>query len=181
MSRFFWTLTTITPPGYNVEMYLIMTDVCSNLHWEGNIMWSFRLFQQYKYNARPTQTSHCWWLPFSRWGHPSVRLWPLLCVNWGGPAIQPYEIDNSLAGQIPLLPLPITARSFHKVPTLIAFCRSQWKKKRKNLKEEKRKNSIVGSLHSFSGLCIANNKLQTSPGRKRHKWSKALEDWPTGL
>lgn len=128
-------------------------------------MWSFSSFQQYKYNARPTQSSHCWRLPFSRWGHPSFWLWPRLCVHWGGPAIQPYEIDNSLAGQTPSFS-PITALSFHKIPTLIAFCWSQWEKKRKKLKEEKRKNSIVGRLHSFSGLCITNNELQTSLGKE---------------
>lgn len=82
MSKCFWT--TITPPCYNVEMYIVMTDICSNSLWEGNIMWSFSPFQQNKYNTRPAETSRCWWLPFSRWGHPSVWLWPLLCVHWGG-------------------------------------------------------------------------------------------------
>lgn len=158
----------------------MLTDVCSDSLRNSNIMRSFSSFQQYKYNARPTRSSHCRGLPFSRWGHPSVWLWPRLCVHWGGPAIQPYEIDNSLAGQTPSSS-PITALSLHKIPTLIAFCRSQGEKKRKKLKEEKRKNSIVGSPHSFSGLCIANNELQTSWGKKRHKWSKALEDWPTSL
>ena len=103
------------------------------------------------------------------------------CVRWGGPAIQPYGTDNSLAGLLPLDSPPLLHPPI-KFPTLIAFPGSQSEKRRKNLEGGgKRKNSIVGSLYSSLAYALQTTNCEPQSRKKEAQRSKAVEDWPTSL
>lgn len=98
---------------------------------------------------------------------------------------QPFKPTGRIIASLvrsPPSPLPAAAPSSHKIPH---FNCVPWKpvgEEEEKLGGRREKKELYSGQPVFiPGLCIANNKLQTTVWKKEAQRSKAVEDWPTGL